>query len=204
MASSGSITFTRADVRVLAGERTFERGLGYLGSVTELATSGARVTASVSGTEDYRVVLTMIDADGVRGECDCPQGKEGFFCKHCVAVALTVLDDPARSSHGRQRAQRAEGQRPQRAEEHTAPGGERDGKPVGLVARLRAHRDDLPDLALDQPGGGRGVATLPSCAPPPPLRTLTRFARSATADATEFAPYGYVREGDPSCRRRLR
>src|SRR5215471_96217 len=106
VATSSEITFTEADVRAAAGERSFQRGQAYLDSIEAIATWGNRVAASVRGTDEYQVVLTLSEpgsprgrAGGVRGECDCPQGKEGFFCKHCVAVALTILRDaPSRSA----------------------------------------------------------------------------------------------------------
>ncbi|HEU5333914.1 MAG TPA: SWIM zinc finger family protein [Actinocrinis sp.] len=42
------------------------------------------------GTGAYRVTLTLHDA-GLAGDCSCPHGQDGFFCKHCVAVGLSVL-----------------------------------------------------------------------------------------------------------------
>ncbi len=204
VASASSITFTEADVRVLAGERAFLRGLGYLDSVGELATRGKRVTASVSGTDDYRVVLTMSDAGGVRGECDCPQGREGFFCKHCVAAALTVLDDE------REDGEREDGDREDsaRSAQRRERASEPEGKPASLVAWLRARtKDDLLDLVLDQlmeDEEWRRRLELRAATAATDLEAI--FARITNLlDATEFAPYGYVEEGDSSrFARRLR
>jgi uncharacterized Zn finger protein len=83
-------TFTEQDLRRAAGERSFDRGLGYLDAVSELEITADEITARVWGTDEYEVVLTMGE-HGVEGGCDCPYGAEGAFCKHCVAVGLTVL-----------------------------------------------------------------------------------------------------------------
>jgi tetratricopeptide (TPR) repeat protein len=85
---------TEAALRAAAGERSFERGVPYLDAVSGLATVGNQVMATVRGTGDYLVVLTLGEAAtrrGLRGECGCPYGQEGFFCKHCVAVGLAVM-----------------------------------------------------------------------------------------------------------------
>src|SRR5262249_54313011 len=87
---------TEADLRSAAGERSFERGTGYLRAVSGIEAVGNQVMATVSGSADYLVVLTLPDpAAGtrLRGECGCPYGQEGFFCKHCVAVGLAILRD---------------------------------------------------------------------------------------------------------------
>jgi hypothetical protein len=98
--SGSALGFTDADVRAAAGQQSFERGVSYLSAVTSLEIFGSQVIASVRGSDDYLVVLTLGDeaAGGARprAECGCPYGQEGFFCKHCVAVALTLLRDAAR------------------------------------------------------------------------------------------------------------
>jgi uncharacterized Zn finger protein len=123
---------TEAALRAAAGERSFERGVSYLDAVAGLETVGNQVIATVRGTGDYLVVLTLGEAatgaaatggaatggaatggaaaggaaasGGLRGECGCPYGQEGFFCKHCVAVGLTVMRNargPARRGAGK-------------------------------------------------------------------------------------------------------
>lgn len=82
--------FTEADLRAAADGRSFERGWGYVDAVEGLEVRDGQVTATVYGTDDYEVVLTMGE-DGLDAECDCPYGQDGNFCKHCVAVGLTVL-----------------------------------------------------------------------------------------------------------------
>ncbi|MQS38567.1 SWIM zinc finger family protein [Streptomyces katsurahamanus] len=97
-----AVGFTERDLRRLAGARSFERGLGYRASVSDLEIGDGTITATVDGTEAYRVELThhaqhpgqrahAAPAAGLTGRCDCPYGQEGNFCKHCVAVGLTVL-----------------------------------------------------------------------------------------------------------------
>ncbi|MFD7549384.1 SWIM zinc finger domain-containing protein [Streptomyces sp. NPDC059816] len=49
------------------------------------------VRASVQGTERYEAELTLGGRGGLAGECDCPYGQEGNFCKHLVALGLTAL-----------------------------------------------------------------------------------------------------------------
>jgi uncharacterized Zn finger protein len=58
--------------------------------VSGLDVTAEEIYAVVQGTDEYEVVLTTGE-DGIEGDCDCPYGQEGAFCKHCVAVGLTVL-----------------------------------------------------------------------------------------------------------------
>ena len=85
------LPFTEADVKLAAGARSFERGLDYLGAVGDLEISDTQVTASVYGNSEYSVRLVFGD-QGLSGSCTCPYGRDGFFCKHCVAVGLSVLE----------------------------------------------------------------------------------------------------------------
>jgi len=78
----------------LAGARSFERGEVYaaeervvLGAVDERSAA-----ATVEGTMAYRVSLRIDGEDGLRGSCTCPVGAGGAFCKHCVAVALSLAE----------------------------------------------------------------------------------------------------------------
>lgn len=82
--------FTEEDLRALAGDRSFERGRGYLSAVDDLAATDGGITATVYGTGTYRVTLRPAPS-GLDGRCDCPHGRDGFFCKHCVAVGLRTL-----------------------------------------------------------------------------------------------------------------
>ena len=89
----------KAAVAGLASAPSYERGLAYLeaGRVGALRASVGRVGATVQGSEDYLVELRA-NGEKLRFSCSCPIGREGAFCKHCVAVALAWLreqDDPA-------------------------------------------------------------------------------------------------------------
>jgi len=86
--------FREADLRHAAGDKSYGRGLEYLDAVRNLEIGAEQITATVHGTDTYEVVL-IPDGDDVTGECSCPYGQEGFFCKHLVAAGLTVLRQPA-------------------------------------------------------------------------------------------------------------
>ncbi|HMD93717.1 MAG TPA: SWIM zinc finger family protein [Trebonia sp.] len=46
----------------------------------------------MAGNDAYDVRLSFGDGRrGVRGDCSCPFGEEGNFCKHCVAAGLVAL-----------------------------------------------------------------------------------------------------------------
>lgn len=84
-----------ATVAGLASAPSHERGLAYLeaGRVGPLRASAGRVGATVQGSEDYLVELRAKGGE-LRFSCSCPVGREGAFCKHCVAVALAWLREP--------------------------------------------------------------------------------------------------------------
>lgn len=84
------LPFTEADIKGAADPRSFARGLDYLRAVDDLAVTETQITASVFGNREYRVRLAIGDGK-ISGECTCPYGREGAFCKHCVAVAVAVL-----------------------------------------------------------------------------------------------------------------
>ncbi|WP_445526313.1 SWIM zinc finger family protein [Streptomyces cyslabdanicus] len=104
---------TEANLKKLAGARSFERGLGYLNAVSGVEIGDGWVTATVHGTERYEVELTLDGPGGPAGECDCPYGLEGNFCKHLVALGLTVLARreslPRQRKAPRERAQDLDG-----------------------------------------------------------------------------------------------
>lgn len=52
---------------------------------------GEQLTADVNGTHVYHARITNDDGR-VDGECNCPVGRDGDFCKHLVALGLTYLD----------------------------------------------------------------------------------------------------------------
>ncbi|MGW1282213.1 SWIM zinc finger family protein [Streptomyces sp. NPDC002586] len=104
---------TEASLKKLAGARSFERGLGYLDAVSGVEVGDGWVTATVHGTERYEVELTLEGPGGLVGECDCPFGLEGNFCKHLVALGLRVLTQgeslPRQRKAARERAQDLDG-----------------------------------------------------------------------------------------------
>lgn len=83
---------THESLRRLAGMRSFERGEEYLatGAVGSLRSDESSIRAGVQGTERYPVRLELAGG-GLAGSCTCPVGRDGLFCKHCVAVGLAWL-----------------------------------------------------------------------------------------------------------------
>jgi len=172
------VGFGEDELRALAGTRSFERGLGYLDAVSGLEVGAASVTARVDGTDAYEVELTLGEATGISGWCDCPYGQEGNFCKHCVAVALTVL-------------RQADAVPRQRAAART--------RASGLEAWLTAlSRDELLALVREQVADDRELRRR--------LELRAAAARSdlgavrervlALLDPRPFARYGYVEYAD--------
>jgi len=97
---------TAAAIRRAADDRSYKRGKGYFENamVYSLLLDGGEIIAKVHGTRNYRVRLRTEEGEVV-GDCSCPMGDDGVFCKHMVAVGLThlaggLVDDtaPARSA----------------------------------------------------------------------------------------------------------
>ena len=173
--------FTEADLLAKAGQRSFLRGQDYLATVGSLKTMGDKITAAVRGSDVYFVTLIRGGEGGLRGECDCPYGREGFFCKHCVAVGLTLLHPPAVP------AQRGRGQPRRRI---------RLSRPHSWLAGLS--REDLLDLVRERMAEDYEWR-----------RSLELRAAGAAADlpgiksrlddlltAGEFGRYGYIDAGE--------
>lgn len=88
---------TEAWLRQQTTAETFTRGKEYhaRGAVLDVARRGEQVTADVAGSqyEPYRVDLEF-DAGGiVSADCACPYDRGGW-CKHIVAVVLTLVHEP--------------------------------------------------------------------------------------------------------------
>ncbi|HEY1171098.1 MAG TPA: SWIM zinc finger family protein [Verrucomicrobiae bacterium] len=83
---------TRENLQRCSGSQSFQRGNAYArsGAVHNLVEFNHRITAQVSGTENYTVEL-WVDANELAYDCTCPMGEDGTFCKHCVAVGLTWI-----------------------------------------------------------------------------------------------------------------
>lgn len=83
---------TESILQTEAGDRAYERGLGYFqaGAVTDLVVTDDTLNARVVGGDEYAVQLW--NEDGELGySCTCPVGDDGIFCKHGVAAGLAWL-----------------------------------------------------------------------------------------------------------------
>ncbi|WP_328739149.1 SWIM zinc finger family protein [Streptomyces erythrochromogenes] len=134
-------------------------------------------TASVDGTEIYEVELTEHE-DGLTGCCDCPYGREGNFCKHCVAVGLTVLQQS--ESVPKHRAAAASRSRQLTTWLETRSRGE-------LLALVKEHIAADHDLR-------RRLELRASTADDDPSAVRERFL--TLLDTRPFARYGYVEYAD--------
>ena len=84
------------DLHEAAGGQSFQRGRDYVDAVADVAPTALGVRATVRGMDSYEVWLGGGDAtagERLVGECSCPFGADGNFCKHCVAVGLVLLTD---------------------------------------------------------------------------------------------------------------
>lgn len=89
-----AVSITESSIRRTADPLSYKRGESYAlsGRVRDLTADGVIVQATVDGGSPHHVQLTITKA-GVRGHCTCPYGQKGVFCKHCVATALTWLEE---------------------------------------------------------------------------------------------------------------
>lgn len=81
-------------LRRLAGSQGYRRGAEYFqdARVKSLTEKNGGITASVQGTEKYRVQLKVDKQKAeLQFSCACPVGVEGRFCKHLVAAGLQWL-----------------------------------------------------------------------------------------------------------------
>ena len=88
-----SDVLTRNRLRSLADEGSYFRGSDYWerGLVHSILEYKGTIAAKVRGTYQYTVKLWVEDG-GLEYECSCPYAEEGNFCKHCVAVGLTWVE----------------------------------------------------------------------------------------------------------------
>jgi hypothetical protein len=82
-------------LRELAGDAAFKAGRDYLkkGLVKQGVVAGTTAFATVSGSTDYRVSVAFGPEEKVT--CSCPAHRRSKFCKHVVAVASALLEQPA-------------------------------------------------------------------------------------------------------------
>lgn len=87
----------RDAIKALAGDRSFARGRDYFekGRVTALARNKSSLTGVVEGETAY-AVRVWVNESSLAYSCSCPQGEEGKFCKHCVALSFAWLAEAAR------------------------------------------------------------------------------------------------------------
>jgi uncharacterized Zn finger protein len=146
--------FTDADLKELADGRSYERGLGYVDAVADIGELPDGVVATVHGSGRYRVRLTGVDGETLAGECSCPYGQEGFFCKHCVAVGLRLLASGRPPTKQRTMSTNAEVKRFLAAMDHSELVElvwRQATEDAGLFQRLRlmiATTGDGPDLSV--------------------------------------------------------
>ncbi len=97
------ITITDEKLINLAGQTTFDRGVKLYQSdaVTSIKKLKNHILATVSGTKRYTVDLT-INQQHIEGACSCPASDYMDFCKHCVAVALTLKTEQEITSQVKQ------------------------------------------------------------------------------------------------------
>ena len=88
--------FAEEQLRDATNLTYWERGEAYFaeGRVGSIMRDGESIVAKVKGTRNYTVTLSA-EGGEVQGECTCPLGDEGAFCKHCVAVGLAHLQTNA-------------------------------------------------------------------------------------------------------------
>lgn len=88
---SVSDLFSRSEVMDLADAEVYARGVGYYrqGRVEPQDGNGGRHRATVRGSVPYTVEL-WVDSGRPLWSCTCPYAEDGSFCKHVVAVALTL------------------------------------------------------------------------------------------------------------------
>lgn len=75
--------------------KILDRGYGYYvdGSVYELTFDDNRLSAKVSGSEEYDVVIEFDEDDIKHMSCSCPYAADGHNCKHMAAVLYEWFSD---------------------------------------------------------------------------------------------------------------
>ncbi len=88
---------TLPELKATAAPHDYQRGLEYAGdgSVQIISIGAGEVKARVQGTRNkpYRITLSR-QGKKLDGDCSCPAyGEFSYFCKHMVAVSLTVIKE---------------------------------------------------------------------------------------------------------------
>jgi tetratricopeptide (TPR) repeat protein len=88
---------TRQNLHNLAGNRSFGRGEDYFenGLVGPITEKTGVISAKVHGSHTYETRLKIVAAPQGKARldhaCTCPIGRDGDFCKHCVALGLAWI-----------------------------------------------------------------------------------------------------------------
>jgi hypothetical protein len=137
-----------SQLRDLVDGKTFSRGERYHKErrVSKLERDGSTVRATVAGIASYQVTL-WVKGDRIAFLCSCPVGQEGAFCKHCVAVVLTYLEEEAKKGPS---------SAPPQPEASTAP------PPTSLPNPKAASPPPAAPIAKAKP------SPKPAASPPPP------------------------------------
>lgn len=83
-------------LRELAGESAYRAGRDYLrgGMIKDLTVTDVQAMASVRGSTDYRVSISFGAAGAASVTCTCPAHRRSTHCKHVVAVAVALVEQP--------------------------------------------------------------------------------------------------------------
>lgn len=99
MASPFASILHKDSLKALADSRSYVRGRDYFerGRVKAVAREKSSLTGVVVGGTAYAVRLWVNDSN-LAYSCSCPQGEEGNFCKHCVALSFAWLAQAAQEA----------------------------------------------------------------------------------------------------------
>lgn len=83
--------FTASVAGKLAGAQSYRRGQAYYrqGRIGHSQSAEGRIVGFVQGNVPYMVKLWE-DRGEPGWSCSCPAARDGSFCKHCVAVAISI------------------------------------------------------------------------------------------------------------------
>ena len=87
--------YSKIKWKELFAARILSRGYDYYleGNVWNLHSKDGEISATVAGTEDYCVTITLSDGKITDMVCDCPYAADGNYCKHEAAVLYALTDE---------------------------------------------------------------------------------------------------------------
>ena len=87
--------YSKVKWKDLFAARILSRGYDYFldGNVWDLKDKDGEVSATVAGTEDYCVTITLADGKISDMDCDCPYASDGNYCKHEAAVLYALTEE---------------------------------------------------------------------------------------------------------------